>query len=397
MPEVPIKVYEGDKYAKVIDLFKSHFDNHIDIGASVSVIHKDKIIFEVSGGYKDFESKEPYTKDTLQAIFSSSKVVTSIVIAWLVDQGYLDYDAPISKYWPEFSQGCKDKVLLKDVMRHDAGLAWVDPPLEYDEIIDPEKLYNRLAEQVHVFDGEDKRSYHAFTQGFILNGIAQRVDPKKRTIGAILKEEITDKLGVEFYYGIRDKEVLKKNSVWYQYPKTTWKPNNDEIDVDPAVAQANFLSIFPLLGKAVNLPLYKNTKLSPANHPEFHIIEIPAGNGHSTATSLAKIVSQAISKNSIISEKTRKSLFEEASTKRDHALKSEKTLTKAGFNVFEYPDANLTVVGGSGAGGSYIVIHPELEFVFAYVTNANQLTPPGFGRGLDLLKVFYEEFKQNNS
>ena len=53
---------------------------------------------------------------------SSSKNVTALVVACLVDRGHLEYDAPVSKYWPEFAQNGKESITLADVMRHEAGL-----------------------------------------------------------------------------------------------------------------------------------------------------------------------------------------------------------------------------------------------------------------------------------
>lgn len=41
-----------------------------------------------------------------------------MVVAYLVDGGYLDYDEKISTYWPEFSQGNKENVTVKNVFQN---------------------------------------------------------------------------------------------------------------------------------------------------------------------------------------------------------------------------------------------------------------------------------------
>jgi CubicO group peptidase (beta-lactamase class C family) len=46
------------------------------------------------------ESFLPYASDAIQNIFSSTKAITSIVIAILVDRGHLRYDMPICEIWP---------------------------------------------------------------------------------------------------------------------------------------------------------------------------------------------------------------------------------------------------------------------------------------------------------
>src|ERR1700733_2245047 len=48
--------------------------------------------------------------DDLQGVFSSTKGVSAICIALLVQQGALDLDAPVSRYWPEFAGGGKGDV-----------------------------------------------------------------------------------------------------------------------------------------------------------------------------------------------------------------------------------------------------------------------------------------------
>jgi len=53
---------------------------------------------------------------------SSGKSVASILLAKMAEKGVMSYDEKVSTYWPEFAQNGKDKILVKDVMRHEAGL-----------------------------------------------------------------------------------------------------------------------------------------------------------------------------------------------------------------------------------------------------------------------------------
>jgi CubicO group peptidase (beta-lactamase class C family) len=64
------------------------------------------------------DQTKPYTEDTLQIIHSAGKTVMAMNFAHIVSQGLVDYDAPISKYWPEFAQGGKQDVLVKDLLMH---------------------------------------------------------------------------------------------------------------------------------------------------------------------------------------------------------------------------------------------------------------------------------------
>ena len=50
------------------------------------------------------------------------------------------------------------------------------------------------------------RHYHSCTRGFILSGIVRRVDPKKRTLGQFIREEISIPLGIDIYCGMTSTE-----------------------------------------------------------------------------------------------------------------------------------------------------------------------------------------------
>ena len=61
---------------------------------------------------------KPYSADSLTNVYSSGKPVSSILIAIMEDKGYLKYDDPICKHWPEFVQNGKQNVLVSDLMKH---------------------------------------------------------------------------------------------------------------------------------------------------------------------------------------------------------------------------------------------------------------------------------------
>ena len=47
--------------------------------------------------------------------------VAAICIAMLVDRGLLDYDKPVSQYWPEFAQKGKAKLTVRQLLEHKVG------------------------------------------------------------------------------------------------------------------------------------------------------------------------------------------------------------------------------------------------------------------------------------
>ncbi len=60
--------------------------------------------------------------DTVSLSFSTGKGVASTVVHRLAERGLIDYDAPVARYWPEFAAAGKDKITVRELMSHRAGL-----------------------------------------------------------------------------------------------------------------------------------------------------------------------------------------------------------------------------------------------------------------------------------
>jgi CubicO group peptidase (beta-lactamase class C family) len=72
-------------------------------GASVGVVDKSgKIIFKEHFGVKDLDTKEPVVDGTLFRIGSSTKSMTTALMAMLVQKGLMEWDDPIKKHLSEF-------------------------------------------------------------------------------------------------------------------------------------------------------------------------------------------------------------------------------------------------------------------------------------------------------
>lgn len=171
-----------------------------DIGASFSAYINGECVVDIYAGNADLNGTRPYTETTINPIFSSGKAVMAIVVAKLVSEGHINYEDPIAKYWPEFAQGGKEKVTVSDVLAHVGGVAWLDPDFlpTNEQVCDLDELAKKIAGQPHNFKGERRVTYHAACGGFFLNEVVRRVDPKKRSCGTILREDIMPLLDLEY-------------------------------------------------------------------------------------------------------------------------------------------------------------------------------------------------------
>ncbi len=91
----------------------------LDINCQLCVYVKGEKVVDLWGSAAPSMSPDPdYGPDTLQSVFSSTKSVTAVAIACLVDKGLLDYGEKVTKYWPEFGQNGKEDLRVCDILRY---------------------------------------------------------------------------------------------------------------------------------------------------------------------------------------------------------------------------------------------------------------------------------------
>ncbi|KAJ9050954.1 hypothetical protein DSO57_1009312 [Entomophthora muscae] len=78
-PIYPIQGEIEEGFEAVIEKFRENFALGSEVGASIAVFSHGKKVVELYGGFKDFEKKIPYTRDTLQLAYSTSKVMVILL------------------------------------------------------------------------------------------------------------------------------------------------------------------------------------------------------------------------------------------------------------------------------------------------------------------------------
>jgi CubicO group peptidase (beta-lactamase class C family) len=110
------------KFNRVKDAFAANFESGVEVGAAVALTLDGKPIVDLWAGHADKEKTRPWTRDTLVNVYSTTKGLTAICAHRLVDQGKLDIDAPVAKDWPEFAAEGKEKIPVRFLLCHRAGL-----------------------------------------------------------------------------------------------------------------------------------------------------------------------------------------------------------------------------------------------------------------------------------
>ena len=125
-------------FEKVAEAFAANFEDGLELGASFAAIVDGETVVELWGGYADRAKQRLWDRDTLTPVYSTTKGIAALVVARLVDQGKLDYEAPVADVWPAFAANGKAHITLAQTLSHQAGLCgfreeidpalWLDPP-----------------------------------------------------------------------------------------------------------------------------------------------------------------------------------------------------------------------------------------------------------------------------
>jgi CubicO group peptidase (beta-lactamase class C family) len=265
-----IEGFAAPGYERVRDAFAANFtrtDGLREIGAALCAYKNGECVVDLWGGHADPQRTRPWREDTLVNVWSTTKAITAVAVAMLVDRGRITYQQRVADVWPEFAQAGKRDITIAQVMCHRAGLSGYIAPTTTADLYDWNACCAKLAAQAPVFPPEGMSCYHASTFGVLAGEIVRRVTGK--TIGMFVCDEIAGPLQAEFYLGLPD-------------------------IYDALVADLQPPKAMPSFGANVPRPV-----LMASTNPALDVgatvtrgwrgAEIPALNGHANARGLARI------------------------------------------------------------------------------------------------------------
>jgi CubicO group peptidase (beta-lactamase class C family) len=200
-------------------------------GGALTVKLRGEVVVDLMTGYADRDRSRPWTPETLSISFSTTKGVASTVIHRLADRGELAYDEPVASYWPEFAQGGKERVTVRDLLTHRAGLSSVRAVApRAEDLLDHIGLEDKLAARA-VKAPTTRSAYHAITYGWLLAGLARRITG--RGLAELARTEVTEPLGITgLHIGVPDEarefvaepvgEFLRQIGSAADFTQTVW-------------------------------------------------------------------------------------------------------------------------------------------------------------------------------
>jgi CubicO group peptidase (beta-lactamase class C family) len=240
----------------------------------VCVRHENEIVLNRAIGYAAGNGpgeppdvpKRIVDLETPINIFSASKAVTAMLVHKLAWEGVLHLDDWVSDYIPEFALHGKERLTLRHVLAHRAGLPNLPPDaLDLDLLGDPERVVEILCDTELRSRPGRILAYHAITGGFVLGAVIERATGKD--LRDVLREEIAEPLGLRWFnYGVSPDQV-------------------DEVALNASTGPSPPPPFGSILKRALGASLEECVELS--NDVRFQTGVIPSANIFSTAQEMS--------------------------------------------------------------------------------------------------------------
>ena len=356
-----IQGYFDLKFEAVKDAFADFFADPQERGAALCVQVGGETVVDIWAGVADKDGQQAWHSDTILNLFSCTKPFTAVTALQLVAEGKLELDAPVARYWPEFAAAGKERITLRHLLSHQAGLPAIRESLPAEALYDWQTMTSALAAEAPWWALGDGHGYAPITYGWLVGELLRRVEG--RGPGESIVARTAKPLGLDFHVGLADEEFHRVATI------TRGKGN-----IGDAAAQ-RLLKTMMSDAQALTTRAFANPPsiMTSTNKPEWRRMQQPAANGHGNARSLAGFYSGLLDGSLLDSELL-------AELTREHSVGEDRTLltaTRFGLGcMLDQPTvANATygmgpgAFGHPGAGGSTGFADPQRDVAVGFVTN----------------------------
>jgi CubicO group peptidase (beta-lactamase class C family) len=346
--------------------FERNFTERGEIGGAVAVYWCGQKVVDLWGGRRTPTTDDLWNRDTMVLVNSTTKGLSAMTLAVANTRGWLDYEARVADYWPEFAQNGKDSVTVRQLLGHEAGLVLLDEKLTIEKLRDLDYMARLLARQKPAWPPGTRHGYHTMSLGLYMQELIRRVDPMHRTLGRFFHEEIALPLGLDFYIGlppgIPDSRIAKVKPL--SFGRAILALRNT-----PLVMLKKLLVPGSLLRRSMLLP---NDGYDTRPYYE---VEIPAGNGIGTARAIARAY-YAFAEGGRELGITPETFSRITAPPNADRPMDEVVGVNSYFSLgFMRPGPSVwfgsseRAFGAPGAGGSFAFADPDARLGYAYVMN----------------------------
>ncbi|MEA9978404.1 MULTISPECIES: serine hydrolase domain-containing protein [unclassified Pseudomonas] len=349
------------KFEAVREAFAALFDDPHERGGAVCIQIGGETVVDLWAGTADKDGTEVWHSDTIANVFSCTKPFTAVTALQLVGEGKLRLDDPVANLWPAFAAAGKDKITLRQLLCHQAGLPALRQMLPAEALYNWQTMTDALAAEEPWWTPGQGHGYAAMTYGWLVGEMLRRADG--RGPGESISARIAQPLGLDFHVGLADE-------AFYRVAHIARGKGNPGDAAAQRLLQTTMREPSSMTARAFTNP---PSIMTSTNKPEWRRMQQPAANGHGNARSLAGFYTALLDGRLLEAE-----LLGELT--REHSVGPDKTLltpTRFGLGCMldqpQVPNATYGLgpkaFGHPGAGGSTGFADPEREVAFGFVTN----------------------------
>lgn len=391
MSNYPISGYIAPQLDHIKDAIAQNRSENDEMGFQLCVMQKGETLIDICAGFADKAQTEPVREEHLFAVYSSGKSMAAFVIAHLCEHDRIGYNQLVQSLWPDFGAPENGKPVkgeeptgmaalsIAQVMSHQSGLSGISGTgWTSADWYDWDKTCARLAAQDPLFPPASASGYSPITFGFLAGEIARRADKQMRSLGQILREDLTNTCAADVWIGLPDEHHSR--CVQMQKPK-----RGAQMGEMNAATRAAFM-------EAHSAP--NNGSLADWRRAEF-----AGSNCHASARGLAVMMQIAVNgfvkDIPVLSEDILAQMSASRISGQDLVLPFDidfaAGLMRNRPNFFYGP--NPRTLGHSGWGGSCVFADPDNGLHGAYVMNNQQNSLLGDKRPRRLIDALYKLYK----
>jgi CubicO group peptidase (beta-lactamase class C family) len=376
-------------FEAVRQAFADNFACRHELGGACCAYHRGNKVVDLWGGVRNKHNGEPWQPDTMVVVHSATKGLAAMTLALAHSRGLLDYEERVCTYWPEFAQQGKERITVRQLLSHQAGLFAIDEPVGRDDLADFDRLAVILARQKPAWEAGTRQAYHALTLGFYEGELIRRVDPRHRSLGRFFQDEIAVPLGLDAYIGLPEDVPDSRLAILappgrlqmlFGFPlRFAWEAMNPHSNIYRA------LVVNPGTG------VYLDERRIYARN-----LEVPSGNAVGTARAIARAYGVfATGGCELALRQETLDLLAAPAVAPTHGFYDECLKGKVQFSLGFMKPGGIWRFGGArsfgspGSGGSLAFADPEAGLGYAYVTSQMGTALTGDPRDVALRAALY--------
>ncbi|WZH35530.1 MAG: serine hydrolase [Microbacterium enclense] len=358
------------RFRPVRDAFEAYLAQDPSHSAQLCVYVDGSCVIDLAGG-------PDLAREDITGVFSVTKGVAALALATLVDSNRLDLDARVTEYWPEFALQGKDRISVRQMLSHQAGLPAPDGGVTSDDVLLSKQGAARLAASAPLWQPGSLFGYHGLTIGILMEELVRRV--AGRDLQSMYESDIRQEYDIDFFLGLPE-------HLEYRYRPLRPPRPLSSVDADPLPGDTITDAAFGRLGAPTDTSL---SAFGP-NTPAVRRTGPAASGGVGSAHGLARLYSVALGRigEPLLRPETVTEMSRIQVSGHDVVVDDEMRFAVTFMKPQpRMPFGSYRAFGHDGAGGALAFADPLYGMSFAYIPMP--MTSPGGAdaRAIELSRI----------